>query len=124
MTTTEKHYVMYLHAGIPFFRTSVEEIPERIVENVKLNGDQLGFCFFDKNSAVIDGETLTGEPKNQSGWYFKGEKLTLADIKAMYGTEKILADAISHFEEKGYQTFVKTRFGQFLPLEENDRVIF
>ena len=123
MTTMIKHYVMYLHAGIPFFRTSVEEIPERIVENVELSGDKLCFCFFDRTVAIVDGETLSGEDKNCSGWYYKGEKLTIEDFHAMYGNEGVLADTIAHYEKNGINTIVKTHLGQFLPLAEGDVVL-
>ena len=122
MVTETKHYVEYLHAAIPFFKTSVEEVRERIVEKVVLTGDKLAFRFFDKTAAVIDGETLTGDPRNHTGWYYKGEKLSLEEVRAMYGTDA-WNDTISRCEENGYTTFVKTNLGQLFPLEDSDTVL-
>ena len=123
MVTETKHYVEYLHAAIPFFKTSVEEVSERVVENIVLDGDKLGFSFFDKTVAYTDTETLSGEPRNRSAWYYKGERMSLEDVKDMYGSEGIVVDAVSRLAEKGFTSFVKTPLGQFLPLFEEDTVL-
>ena len=123
MVTETKHYVEYLHAAIPFFKTSVEEVSERVVENVVLDGDKLGFSFFDKTVAYTDEEILSGEPRNRSGWYYKGEKISLEDIQDIYGSEGIVVDAVSRLAEKGFTSFVKTPLGQFIPLYDCDNVL-
>ena len=123
MVTETKHYVEYLHAAIPFFKTSVEEVSERVVENVVLGGDKLGFRFFDKTVAYTEEEPLYGAPRNLSGWYYKGERLSLQDVKDIYGSECIVMDAISRLTENGYTSFVKTNLGQFIPLMDGDTVL-
>lgn len=82
-----KHYVEYLYPGILVSETSVKEVAERDVKAVDLSDGCFGFRFFDRTVTVIDGETLTGDRKNVSGWYYQGEKMTLEQVKATYGSD-------------------------------------
>ena len=76
-----KHYVEFLYPGLFVSEASVEEIAERDVKKVELPDNCFGFCFFDRTVTVIDGQTLTGDRKNVSGWYYQGEKMTLEQVK-------------------------------------------
>lgn len=82
-----KHYVEYLYPGILFSETSVKEVAERDVKAVDISDGCFGFRFFDRTVTVIDGETLTGDRKNVSGWYYQGEKMTLEQVKATHGSD-------------------------------------
>ena len=118
-----KHYVEYLHPGIIFSESSVEEIAERDVKAVNMPDSCFGFRFFDRTVTDIDGETLAGGRKNVSGWYLQGEKMTLEQVKAIYGSDHNYRILISNMEGNGYGAVVKTKFGQFIPLNNNDTVL-
>lgn len=118
-----KHYVEYLYPGIIVSETSVKEVAERDVKSVDLSDGCFGFRFFDRTVTVIDGETLTGDRKNVSGWYYQGEKMTLEQVKATYGSDRNYRILISNMENNGYGAVVKTKFGQFMPLNDNDTVL-
>lgn len=118
-----KHYVEYLYPGIIVSETSVEEISERDVSKVELSDNCFGFRFFDRTVTVIDGETLTGDRKNISGWHYKGEKMTLEQVKANYGSDRNYETLIWNMENNDYPAVVKTKFGQFMPMNNDDTVI-
>lgn len=117
-----KHYVEFLTPGLIVSNSSVEEIAERDPNKVELSDGCFGFRFFDRTEVVVDGETLTGSRKNVSGWYYKGEKMTLDQVKAVnnIGEYNIL---ISNMECNHWDAVVKTDFGQFMELHKNDVVI-
>lgn len=114
-----KHYVEY---RILFSETSVKEVSERDVKAVNMPDGCFGFRFFDRTVTVIDGETLKGDRKNVSGWYYQGEKMTLEQVKATYGSDHDYRILIAIMEHNGYGALVKTKFG-FMPLNDNDTVL-
>lgn len=119
-----KHYVEYQYFGIPFSETSVREISERDVSKVSISDNCFGFRFFDRTMTVVDGEILTGNRKNISGWYYKGEKMTLEQVKATLGNDDNYRILISKMGCNDVSTVVKTKFGQFRPLHDGDEVIW
>ena len=123
MTTMLKHYVEYLYPGIFLSESSVSEISERDVSMVSIPDNCFGFRFFDRTETVVDGEILTGHRKNISGWYYKGEKMTLEQVKATFGNDHNYRILISNMEGNGVGAVVKTKFGQFMPLNDEDEVI-
>ncbi|MCI8655787.1 MAG: hypothetical protein HFJ48_08055 [Clostridia bacterium] len=118
-----KHFVEYLYPGVFVSETSVEEIAERDTKKVTFSDGCFGFRFFDKSVTVVDGETLTGERKNISNWYYQGEKMTLAEVKEKHGDDRDYHILISNMENNGYNAVVKTKFGQFIPLNDGDTII-
>lgn len=118
-----KHYVEFLYPGLFVSEASVEEIAERDVKKVELPDNRFGFCFFDRTVTVIDGQTLTGDRKNVSGWYYQGEKMTLEQVKAVFGNDSNYRILISNMEGNGWNAVVRTKFDQFMPLEDNDTVL-
>ena len=118
-----KHYVEYLYPGNITNQTSVSEIPRRAVKNIELSDDCIGFRFFDKTETVVDGEVLKGEKRNVSGWYYRGEKMTLQQAKTDYGKNFKTQIILSSMEDLGHTTIVKTKFGDFLPLKKEDKIL-
>lgn len=118
-----KHFVEYLYPGIIVSETSVEEVAERDVKKVEVSDSCFGFRFFDRTVSVVDGETLTGDRKNVSGWFYQGERMTLNEVKERFGNDRNYSILISNMENNGYDAVVKTRFGQFMPLNKEDTVI-
>lgn len=118
-----KHYVEYLHPGIFVSETSVREISERDVSKVEISDNCFGFRFFDRTATIIDGEMLTGDRKNISGWYYYGEKMTLEQVKSTFGNDSKYRILISRMENKDIKVVVKTKLDQFIPLNDGDEVI-
>lgn len=118
-----KHYVEYLYPGIFVSETSVSEISERDVSKVEISDNCFGFRFFDRTVTVVDGEPLFGDRKNVSGWHYQGEKMTIEQVKATFGNDSKYNILISNMENNGYTAVVKTKFGQFMPLNGEDKVI-
>ena len=118
-----KHYVEYLSPGIFISETSVSEISERDVKKVEIPDNCFGFRFFDRTVTVIDGEMLTGDRKNISNWYYKGEKMTLDQVKETFGNDSKYKNLIWNMEHNNYSAVVKTQFGQFMPLADGDKII-
>lgn len=118
-----KHYVEYLYPGLLVSETSVSEIPERDVSKVEISDNCFGFRFFDRTVTVVDGETLTGDRKNVSGWHYQGEKMSLEQVKETFGGDGKHETLIWNMENNGYASVVKTKFGQFIPLSDEDTVI-
>lgn len=123
----QKHYVEFLFPGLVFSDTCVKEVSERDVNKVsklmRPSTNCFGFRFFDKTVTVVDGETLTGEKKNISGWYYWGEKMTLEQVKATYGSDNNYHNLIKNMVNNGYEAVVKTESCQFIPLLWNDTVL-
>ena len=118
-----KHYVEYLHPGIIVSETSVSEISERDVSKVEISVNCFGFRFFDRTVTVVDGEMLTGDRKNISGWQYRGEKMTLDQVKATFGNDSKYSILISNMECNDVRAVVRTQFGQFIPLNDGDQII-
>lgn len=116
-----KHYVEFMYPGILFSETSETPVKRRDSALVKKPNMSYGFRFFDREETKKNGEILIGRNKNYSSvYFFGGEVYTLARVKAELPNKDIL---ISNMESNGYKRVVKTRFGQFLPLEKRDRVL-
>lgn len=119
-----KHYVEYLHPGIIVSETSVREISERDVSKVEISDNCFGFRFFDRTVTFVDGEMFTGKRKNISGWHYRGKKMTLNQVKATFGNDSKYSILISNMECNDVRAVVRTQFGQFIPLNDDDQIIW
>lgn len=119
-----KHYVEYLFQSVLTSETSVSEITERDVINLsKIPDNCVGLRFFDRSATIVDGETLLGNKKNISGWFLRGEKMTLEQIKVAYGSDSKYETLIWNMENNHWHTAVRTRFGRFMIMESDDKII-
>ncbi len=118
-----RHYIEYAHFGIVVNEVSVREISERDVSKVSIPDNCIGFRFFDRTVVTVDRENLTGKRKNISGWYYRGEKMTLEQIKAAYGNDRNYKNLILNMEINHIRAVVRTKFDQFIPLDYDDQVI-
>lgn len=79
--------------------------------------------FWDKEKSYIDtlncvdlGKYLVKQSLNYSGMYLQGELYTLKDVKEMTESGHLL----DNMRMNNWDKVVKTRFGQFFPLENGD----
>lgn len=115
-----KHYVEFSFPGAFFSEYKVQEVTERNPELVKVPEGAFAYRFFDQSEAIVDGETLVGDRKNFSPLTYFGTAYTLEEVKAQFPECTTL---ISNMECNGWNRVVKTRRGNWQPLEEGDTVI-
>lgn len=113
-----RHYVEFVYPGIIVSESSSREIESREAP-VEMPAGAFGYRFFDRVEQDAGEETLYGKPKNRSAWHYQGEIWTVDRVKAELPNERIL---ISNMRGNGYDRVVKTRSGQFIPLEPEDQV--
>jgi hypothetical protein len=115
-----KHYVEFLYPGILFSDTSEDEVETRDIHKLEIPEYSFGFRFFDREQTILDGEVLTGKSKNYSNWYYYGKVMTIDDVKEQEPDQRIL---ISNMENNDYKRIVRTKFGQSIPVQDEDVVI-
>lgn len=120
MEKVKKSYVEKIYRGVLFSESSSSEVEERDPMKIENDGEMQGFRFYDKEF-VVDGEkSFGGEKSNFSKWIFLGKRLSLDEVKALYGNNPDYRILISNMEENGYQYVCYTQVGSFLPMQEGD----
>jgi hypothetical protein len=90
-------------------------------ENLVVPDGVYGFRFFDREEIEQDGEILRGPSKNQSGMYYIG---TIHDyMEVLTWDPKEYGTLESNMRINEWEKVVKTKYGQFFPLEKDDRVL-
>lgn len=115
-----KHYVEFLYPGIITSETTLKEVQDREPRNISIPEEAFGFRFVDREEIELREEILKGEYKSQSGWYYQGRKMSLEDVKREMPEKKILIDNMIY---NSFDYIVWAKFGQAIPLYENDVVI-
>lgn len=120
-------YVEWLYPGSLFPEESVQKVetrnPNRMAKTV--DASVFAFSYFDQtmDKITIDGEQqiVYGKRRNVSGRYYPGGKtFTAAQLKKLDGDYGIL---ISNMEGNGWKKVVRTRRGNFQPLEKGDVIL-
>jgi len=116
-----KHYIEFLYPGIFAAEGSAKEVSSRDPDKIKIPENCHGFRFYDRQETVAeDGETLSGEPKNYSGVYYRGRAMTLEDVKRELPNP---CNLIENMEGNGLKRVVRTIFGNFYPLQDLDQIL-
>jgi hypothetical protein len=114
-------YIEYLYPGSMFSESSYEKVNSRETPS---NFPERAFAFrFTEREEVLtaDGETLKGSFKNNSGWkYIGGTEKTLEQVEREHPEKRIL---IANLKNNEYSRCVFTKFGQVMPLEDEDVVL-
>jgi len=114
-----KHYVTFYYPG-SFVNEEETKLISSRRDEVEIPRGSFGYRFFDRTETELNGEMLKGKPKNHSGMYYLGRKMSLAEVKKELPKERIL---ISNMEGNNYKYVVKTIRGNFQPFEKRDKVI-
>lgn len=119
----KQHYIEWLMPGSFLSETYSEKVqragfvPEKIPDRV------FGYRHYSRTEMISNGEHLVGSPSERTGTTYFGEELDMAGVIALNekfdGNYRIL---ISNMENNGWTRVVRTRFGQFFPLEDGDNV--
>jgi len=128
MRETTKTYVEYLYPGSFFSEEESKPVKERDPEKIlkTLPKGVFAFLFYDQASTMVkvDGEaqTVYGKRKNVSGKYYPDAEIyTVPQLKAL--DEKQYHILIANMEGNGWKRVVKTRRGNFQPLEKSDTIL-
>lgn len=116
-----KHFIQFLSPGSFFSESSSKQVKSRDDSKVKIGKYSFGYRFYDRNefSNPDTGELMTGKPLNHSNWTYFGETMSVNQVKKNVKDNRIL---VANMENNGFKKVVKTKFGQFIPLEPNDKV--
>lgn len=115
-----KSYVEKIYKDILFSRSSIAEVEEKNPMQVANDGLMQGFRFYDKE-IVVDGEkSYDGEKSNYSNWIYFGKRMSLAQIKELYGEDPDYRILISNMEINNYEYVCHTQVDSFLPMGEGD----
>ena len=114
-----KHYVEFYYPGSFFPETQVEEIKSRKAK-LTIPKRCYAYSFFDLEEIQKNGETLTGDRKNQSRMTYFGTEYTLTELEKQFPKERVL---ISNIKNNGYLSAVKTRRGNWQGVSKGDKVI-
>lgn len=109
-----KHYVEFTYPGSFFSETSSKQVDSHDPASITLPKGAYAFRFYDLEEIELNGETLTGEPKNYSPRYIKGEKVTLEQAKRNLPTTHTL---VSNMEGNHWDYVVKCAQGHIPPQE-------
>ncbi len=121
---TVKQYVEFLYER----HSNTQEIQERDPTKIELPGDHIrrlhsgfiGFRFFDRLEAMVEGEVLKGDRKKLSGiFYIDGQVISKEEYLARHPSLK----GLIAYNFPNANTFVITRTGIDKPLKEEDRVV-
>lgn len=115
----KKTYVEFYFAGSFMSEISVHEVENRN-RPIDIPPNAFGYSFYDREETVIDGEKLTGAIKNRSPMTYFGQAMTLDEVKRNVPNSNIL---ISNMQCNGWDKVVRTKLGNFQPLQENDVVL-
>ena len=111
-----KHYVEMVFGN--FASGRVLEIQEREdPKKVQLPEGAIGFRFFDRGVITFDGETYTGEPKNISGLYVWGEKMTQEEFAEKAGPER--QEDVNFFRTSHIREVLELNNGKVIPYRED-----
>lgn len=114
-----KHYVCFLSPGSFVPNEKWQEIKSR-KDKIDAPDNCFAYYFFDREEVEKDGELLLGKEKNQSGRYYFGKVMTAEEIEKTVPDSGIL---LSNMRINNWPTVVRTRMGNFQPLEKNDTVL-
>jgi len=114
-----KHYVEFLLPGSFFPESIVREVADRTRPPIDTPKNCFGYTFFSRTEVELDGEILRGQIKDRSPRTYFGKVMTLEEVKAMPGDNRILISNVSQYPRGA----VKTVCGNWQPLEEGDVVI-
>ena len=116
-----KHFVEFHYPGTFVAETAVVEITSRDAD-FNIPKTCFGFVFFDREYVTVDGEQLSGSRKNESNFWYFGTVYTLHQLEVLNTNSKYDV-LLSNMKCNKWPRVVRTRCGNFQPLEAGDVVL-
>jgi hypothetical protein len=113
------HYVQFFYPGVIITEVSSKRVANR-TDKIEVPKNSFGYRFYDVEIQECNGEKLRGKDKNESHCYYVGRAMTLADVKREMPNETILID---NMERNDFKRIVRTKYGQSIPMDDNDVII-
>lgn len=120
MEKVTKSYVEKIYKGLIFSETSTTEVVERDPMKIVNDGSMQGFRFYDKEFVVDGDKSYSGEKSNYSNWIYFGRRLSLEQVKELYGNNPDYRILISNMENNDYKYVCHTQVDSFLPMRNGD----
>lgn len=124
-----KHRVEYLMPGSFYAEESYADLESRSIDEAVAKAPSRAFCFVLYDVPEIDFEydetrfSVSAKRQNVSArHYIGGEVFTVDDLKAMNGDGR-LDILISNAEGNGWPQIIRTRAGNWQPLEDGDILV-
>lgn len=108
-----KLYVEQYFPGFMFAETSVKEVDS--IGSFKPDENAFGYRFFEVIEANVDGVICKSNRMNYSNKYYIGTLIKIEDVDP----NSVL---YSNMRSNRWYSCVKTKHGQYFPLERGDRV--
>lgn len=120
MEKVTKSYVEKIYRGLIVSETSTTEVAERDPMKIANDGSMQGFRFYDKEFVIDGNKSYDGETSNYSNWIYFGRRMSLEQVKELYGNNPDYRILISNMENNNYEYVCHTQVGSFLPMENGD----
>jgi hypothetical protein len=115
----KKTYVEFYYPGSFMSESSSHEVESRD-RPASIPVNAYAYSFYDREETVVDGEKLVGLIKNRSPMTYFGQTMTIDEVKRNVPNCNIL---VSNMECNGWEKVVRTKLGNFQPLNEGDVVL-
>lgn len=116
----EVTYIEFMHPGTFLAEASSRAVPSRELPET-IPGRTTGYRFFTRQETEVNGEKLVGQPKEYSGWTYFGTERTAEEVQALDDDRyRVLR---SNVRINGWKRVVQTTYGNWYPLQDEDRVI-
>ena len=123
MEKTTKKYVEYLYPGLIVSETSRSEIEHNDPEKVEIKEHCVGFRFIEQDFVIDGKEQYDGKTRVTSNWFFIGKRLTLDEVKKLYGNDPSKRTLIDNMEFNDIKSVCMTQFGNFMPMQDEDMTL-
>lgn len=117
MEKVTKSYVEKIYGGFIFSESTTEEVTERDPMKITNDGSMRAFRFYDRQFVVDGNNIYNGERTNYSNWIYFGRRLSLEQVKELYGNDSNYKTLIMNMESNEYRYVCQTQDGSFLPME-------
>jgi len=120
-------YIEMVLPGMLLSSSDIAKVASRL--DVPPNPNAFGFRYFDRTTYKAmreDGEEITteGPEENYSAWTFFGEVWTIEQIAELNSKDPRRWNILhSNMRGNGISRVVRTKYQQFIPLSEEDKVL-
>ena len=116
-------YVEFMYPGSFFSETESKLVTSRRMLLADVPRNAFGYSFYDLESTILNGETLTGKPKNKSKIFLIGKPYTLDELRALFGSQADMRVLISNVERNKWRGAVLCRSGNWQPMMDTTEVV-
>lgn len=114
----KQQYIEWMHGGLFFAESTTAKIDVRAVP-AEIPTRAVGYRFFERQEAELDGEILSRAPRDHTPWTYFGTEYTLDQVKQLEGDYGTI---IGNMEANRWTRVVHTVYGNWYPLQDDQHV--